>query len=67
MSREGKFLIHCIESYRLAKRMSGSAVAELFSRYGLFDYIMRYFESLHTNGDRYLVEDFDAYIVNHTA
>ena len=27
MSREGKFLIHCIESYRLAKRMSGAAVA----------------------------------------
>lgn len=66
MSREGKFLIHCIESYRLAKRMSGAAVVELFSRCGLFDYIMRYFESLHTNGDRYLVEDFDEYIANHT-
>jgi hypothetical protein len=26
---------------------------------------MRYFESLHVNGDRYLVEDFDEYIANH--
>lgn len=65
MSREGKFLIHCIECYRLAKRMSGAAVADCFSRYGIFDYIMRYFESLHVNGDKYLVEDIDAYIANH--
>ncbi len=35
--------------------------------FGLFDYITRYFESLHTNGDRYLVEDFDDFIANHTA
>lgn len=65
MSREGKFLIHCIECYRRAKNLSGAAVADLFSKYGLFDYIMRYFESLHVNGDRYLVEDFDEYIANH--
>lgn len=62
MSREGKFLVHCMECYRLAKRMSGAAVAELFSRYGVFDYIMRFFESLHVNGDRYLVEEIDGYI-----
>ena len=67
MSREGKFLIHCMECYRLAKRVSGAAVAELFSRYGLFDYITRYFESLHTNGDRYLVEELDDFIANHSA
>lgn len=67
MSREGKFLIHCIECYRLAKKTSGAAVAELFARYGLFDYIMRYFESLHTTGPRYIVEDIDAYIANHAA
>ena len=67
MSREGKFLIHCMECYRLAKHMSGAAVAELFARYGLFGYIMRYFESLHTTGPRYIVEDIDAYIANHAA
>ena len=59
MSREGKFLVHCMECYRLAKHMSGAAVADLFARHGLFGYIMRYFESLHVNGDKYLVEDFD--------
>ena len=65
MSREGKFLIHCMECYRLAKHLSGAAVAELFARHGLFGYIMRYFESLHVNGDKYLVEDFDDYIAHH--
>ncbi len=64
MSREGKFLVHCLESYRLAKGMSGAAVAGLFAETGLFDYVMRHFESLHVNGDRYLVEDFDDYVRN---
>ena len=67
MSREGKFLIHCIECYRLAKRLSGVAVADLFRRYEVFDYIMRHFESLHVNGDRYIVEEIDEFISNHAA
>ena len=67
-----------MECYRLAKHLSGAAVAELFARHGLFGYIaelfarhglfgyiMRYFESLHVNGDKYLVEDFDDYIAHH--
>ncbi len=64
MSRECKFMVHCIECYRLAKRLSGAAVAELFAHYGIFDYLMRYFESLHVNGDRYIVEDIDARIAS---
>ena len=67
MSREGKFLIHCIECYRLAKCLSGVAVADLFKQYGVFDYIIRYFESLHVNGDSYIVEEIDEFIANHIA
>ena len=67
MSREGKFMIHCVECYRHDKRLTGVAVEELFSRYGVFEYIMEYFESLHVNGDRYLIEEIDAYIAGHQA
>ena len=67
MSREGKFMIHCVECYRHNKRLTGAAVEELFSKHGVFEYIMEYFESLHVNGDRYLIEEIDEYIASHQA
>lgn len=62
MSKESKFLIYCMERYRYFKGLTGAEVAEEFDRYGLYDYITRYFESLHTMGDRYIVQDIDDYI-----
>lgn len=67
MSREGKFMIHCTECYRLNKHLTGAEVSELFSRYGVFEFIMRYFESLHVNGEQYIVEEIDEFIAKHSA
>lgn len=44
------------------KRLSGAEVAKIFEAYGIFGYITKYFESLHTMGDRYIVQDIDDYI-----
>ena len=65
MSREGKFLVFCMESYRAAKGLTGREVSRLFTRYGLYDYITQYFESLHTTGVKYIVADIDGYIRSH--
>lgn len=62
MSKEIKFLIYCLERYRYLKKLSGKEVTILFAQYGIFDYIMEYFESLHTMGDNYIVNDIDEYI-----
>lgn len=62
MSKEIKFLIYCLERYRYLKKLSGKEVIILFAQYGIFDYIMKYFESLHTMGDNYIVNDIDEYI-----
>ena len=62
MSKEIKFLIYCLERYRYLKKLSGKEVTILFAQYGIFDYIMKYFESLHTMGDNYIVNDIDEYI-----
>ena len=67
MSKEGKFLVFCMECYRAEKGLSGREVSQLFSKHGVYDYVMRYFESLHTTGVKYIVEDIDAYIGNHAA
>jgi phosphoserine phosphatase len=66
MSREGDFLIYCMERYRYFKGLSGAEVAEIFERHGIYDYILRYFEALHTMGDPVIVQDIDAQIQMHT-
>ena len=62
MGRQGKFLIFCTEQYKAAKKMSGKQVAELFSRYNVWDYVYSCYEALHTTGANYIVEDIDLYI-----
>ncbi len=62
MSRQGDFLVYCIEQYKNSKRLTGKQVSELFSRYGVWDYIYSCFDALHTTGSNYIVEDIDLYI-----
>lgn len=62
MSKQGDFLIYCIEQYKMAKKLTGKQVSELFSRYRVWDYIYSCFEALHTTGANYIVEDIDLYI-----
>ena len=67
MSREGEFFIFCLELYRHAKSMSGEAAHDLFVKSGARDYIFKHFESLHTTGNRYIIEDIDEFLRNHQA
>lgn len=62
MRKETDFLIYCMERYRYFKQLSGAETAKLFETYGVYDYVTKYFESLHTMGDRYIVQDIDDYI-----
>ena len=39
MSRQGRFLIYCVETYKNAKHLTGRQVAELFTRYRVWDYV----------------------------
>ena len=65
MSKEGIFMIYCVEQYKSAKRLTGRQVSELFSRYYVWDYIYSCFEALHTTGVNYIVQDIDLYIEAH--
>ena len=51
-----------MERYRYFKGLSGADVAKIFDRYGIYRYITKCFESLHTMGDDYIVKDIDDYI-----
>ena len=62
MSKEGRFLIYCIEAYKAAKGATSRQVYSAFKKYGVIGYIREYYESLHTVGERYIVDDIDRYI-----
>lgn len=62
MSKESDFLIYCMERYRYAKGLSGAETAKLFDQYNVYGYIKRYYESLHTMGEQYILRDIDGYI-----
>ncbi|MEE1060832.1 MAG: DUF3791 domain-containing protein [Ruminococcus sp.] len=62
MSKESTFIVFCIESYKIHRKLSGRAVAELFSDYGVFDYIREFYDVLHTTGHNYINNDIDIFL-----
>ena len=62
MSKQGEFLVFCLEMYKAAKKMTGRQTIALFMRYGVTDYVLSCYEALHTTGTNYIVEDIDLFI-----
>ena len=46
MSSQGKFMIFCAEQYKRTKRLTGKQLAELVSRYRVWEYIYSCYEAL---------------------
>ena len=61
MSKEGNFLIFCIEQYKSAKNLNGRQVMDILRKYKISEYIVSCFEALHTTGTNYIIEDIDLY------
>lgn len=62
MSKESQFLIYCMERYRYSKKLSGKELSDLFDKYNVYDYIISFFESLHTMGENLIIQDIDEFI-----
>lgn len=66
MSRKDKdialFVAFCIEEYGAAKGLTGGQVLDLFSQYGVIDYLSKCYEPLHTQGRRWLMDEIDEFI-----
>lgn len=65
MSQQGNFVVFCAEQYKMVRGMTGRDLAELFTRYGIWDYLYSCFEALHTTGTKYIISDIDQYIQEH--
>ena len=62
MSKEATFTVFCLENYKQYRHLSGAAAAEIFTRYGVFDYIREFYDVLHTTGYQYINRDIDIYL-----
>jgi len=67
MSKEFAFLVYCMEIQKRARGLSGRQVYDLFKRYGLFDFIIKFYGLLHVHGEEYILQDIDAYITEVSA
>ena len=56
------FVAFCIEEYVAAKELSGEQVLDLFSQYGVTDYLCNCFEPLHIQGREWLIAEIDEFI-----
>ena len=65
MSKEGEFLIYCIEMYMDEKNLNGKQVVDLFKEHKVMEYIMSFYEALHTTGDKYIINDIDLFLKAH--
>ncbi len=66
MSKKDKdialFVAFCIKEYGATKGLAGEQVLDLFSQYGVTDYLSKCFEPLHTQGRQWLMEEIDEFI-----
>ena len=66
MSKKDKdiamFVAFCIEEYGTAKGVASDKVFELFSHYGVVDYLSKSFDPLHTQGRQWLMAEIDEFI-----
>mgnify|MGYP000799078258 FL=1 len=56
------FISFCIEQYKNAKSMSGEETMQLFSQYGVLEYLYDFFDVLHTQGHQWILADIDEFI-----
>ena len=57
------FLSFCVEAYKMRHDMSGEAVLNLFDEKGVTQYLMEYYDVLHTQGEKWIVADIDELVI----
>lgn len=56
------FLSFCVEAFKMRHHMQGGAVLALFDRLGVTQYLTDHFEVLHTQGEKWIIDDIDKFI-----
>lgn len=62
MSKETPFMVYCLQEYKNAKGITGVEALNIFEKYSVLEYIHSFYECLHINGSKYIINDIDLYI-----
>ena len=62
MSKEGTFLVFCLESYKTHRSLTGKETFRLFQQYDVFGYLREFYDVLHSTGYQYINRDIDSYL-----
>jgi hypothetical protein len=58
------FLIFVIEEYKYIENKTAKEVMDIFSKYKIFDYVIKHYDILHTMGGIAITDEINAYIKN---
>ncbi|MCL2442187.1 MAG: DUF3791 domain-containing protein [Treponema sp.] len=56
------FLIFVIEEYKYFENKTSKETIDSFSKYNIFDYIIKHYDALHTMGGRAITDDINLII-----
>ncbi len=59
------FLSFCIEAYKTRHHLTGEETLQLFDRMGVTQYLLDGYDTLHTQGEQWIMEDIDEYLHHH--
>ena len=62
VSSVARFVVFCIERYRLRGGLSPAAVLAMFKESGVEEFLMRNFEVLHSQSVEYILREIDLFI-----
>jgi hypothetical protein len=58
------FQVFCLEKYKNHVNIPADEALQIFIRYDVFEYLQKVFETLHTQGENYIVTEIETYIKN---
>ncbi len=56
------FVAFCIEEYGAYKGMASDRVLDMFNQYGVVGYLSECYETLHTQGRQWLMDEIDEFV-----
>ena len=58
------FKIFCLENYKTTHNLTGKAAHDIFLKYHVFNYIVEFYDILHSLGNLCIISNIDEFIAH---
>ena len=59
-----EFVLFCVEMYSQKHQISDRGVMDMFSEYGVVDFLRNGYDVLHTQGREYIISEIEIFLDN---